>query len=86
MKSFLHLIMMSLIALWLGAIALFSIQNVAPVSLKFLGFASIQLPIGVMLSFCVGGGLILGAIVPLLLPSPRVRRDRQDDRDAFDFD
>lgn len=88
MKSFLHLLMMSLMAAWLGGVALFSIQNVTPVSLKFLGFASIQLPVGLMLSFCVGSGLILGAVFPLLLPSAsgRSRRNRFDGRDTFDVE
>ena len=76
-KTLTNLMIALLIAFWLGAIAIFSIQNITAVSLKFLFWQSIQLPVGVLLAFCVGLGLILGTLLPLLLPKPRsTRRQR----------
>jgi uncharacterized integral membrane protein len=75
-------------AAWVGAIAVFSIQNIEAVSLKFLTFASIQIPVGVLLSFCMGAGMILGATAPLLLPQPKRNKRRrlvEDDLEEFEF-
>ena len=67
MKTFANLLSSLIVAGWLGAIALLSIQNIKPVSLKFLYFESIELPVGLVLAFSVGLGIIGGAIVPPLL-------------------
>lgn len=90
-KSLTNLITAIIIALWLGAIAIFSIQNITEISLKFLLFESIKLPVGVLLSFCVGGGIILGSLLPLLWKSskrPTRRRSTRNSQkfDEFDFD
>ncbi len=53
-------------AVWIGAIAIVSIQNITPVSLKFLSARSIELPIGLVLAFSVGVGAIAAALVPVL--------------------
>ncbi|MGP0128711.1 MAG: LapA family protein [cyanobacterium endosymbiont of Rhopalodia musculus] len=66
MKSLTYLMTTIMIAFWLVIVAIFSIQNITEISLNFLIFKSIKLPIGVLLSFCVGGGMILGALVTLL--------------------
>ncbi|WP_267383492.1 DUF1049 domain-containing protein [Cyanobacterium sp. uoEpiScrs1] len=71
MKSFTYLISMTIVAFWLIIIAIFSIQNTAEIYLKFLIFKSIKLPIGVLLSFCVGGGIILGSLAILLWKLPK---------------
>ena len=71
MKSFTYLITMIIIAFWLIIIAIFSIQNTEEISLNFLVFKSIKLPIGVLLSFCVGGGIILGSLALLLWKLPK---------------
>ncbi|EGJ30701.1 MULTISPECIES: LapA family protein [Moorena] len=55
-----------IVAIWIGAIAIFSIQNITEVSVKFLVFESIDLPIGVVLAVSVGIGLLGGAIAPLV--------------------
>jgi putative membrane protein len=62
MKFLANLLAALLIAHWIGTIAIFSIQNITEVSLKFLTFESISLPVGVLLSFCVGIGLVIGVI------------------------
>ncbi|MGK7957270.1 MAG: lipopolysaccharide assembly protein LapA domain-containing protein [Crocosphaera sp.] len=80
-----------LIAVWIGAIAIFSIQNITAVSLKFLFWESIKLPVGVLLSFCVAGGFVLGSVLPFLFTSSQRKRKRRltspvDDMSDFDFD
>jgi uncharacterized integral membrane protein len=52
-----------IIAVWVVAIALISVQNATPVSLKFLVFQSIQIPFGLMLAFSVAVGLLGTAIL-----------------------
>ena len=59
----------AIIASWIAAIAIVSVQNSMLVSLQFLGFNSIQLPVGVLLAFASGFGWLMGAIAPQLLRS-----------------
>ena len=40
------------------AIAVISVQNATPVSLRFLSFQSIQIPFGLVLAFWVAVGLV----------------------------
>jgi uncharacterized integral membrane protein len=51
-----------LVAAWAVAVAVLSAQNVTRVSLQFLGFQSIQLPVGIVLTISVGVGLVGGGI------------------------
>jgi uncharacterized integral membrane protein len=83
MKVFTNLLTSLIVAGWIGAIAILSIQNITPVSLRFLSFESIQLPAGLVLAFSVGIGLIAGAIAPILLQLDGGRRERYqyDDQD-----
>lgn len=75
MKNLANLIAATLIMGWIVSVAVFSIQNIQPVSISFLVWESITMPIGVLLAFCVGFGLILGATIPiawgLLLPTKK---------------
>ena len=57
-----NLIISLIIGFWLILVAVFSIQNVTLVSLQFLIFKSIQIPVGVLLSFCLAGGFLLGGL------------------------
>lgn len=66
MKTFANLLTSVIVAGWIGAIAIVSIQNITPVSVKFLSFETIQLPVGIVLAFSVGLGVIGGAIAPVL--------------------
>ncbi|MCA1991779.1 MAG: LapA family protein [Coleofasciculus sp. S288] len=83
MKTFTSLLTSLIVAIWIGAIAILSIQNITPVSLKFLTLESIQLPVGLVLAFSVGIGLIVGAIAPILwqLDGGRRERYRYEDED-----
>jgi uncharacterized integral membrane protein len=77
-----------LLATGLTALALLSIQNVDPVALTFLVFRSIQVPAGLLLVFCVAGGLVIGSFFPLLGGGERRSKiPSQQELDAdFDFD
>lgn len=89
MNSFTAILTAIIAATWIGAIALLSLQNITAVSLKFLTFSSLQLPIGVLLAFSGATGWLIGAITPLLWRSPSVRRQRplkQSLNDFEDFD
>ncbi len=74
MKTFTNLLTSLIIAAWIGTISVFSIQNIQTVSLKFFIFESIKLPVGVLLSFCVGVGMVLGGIAPLFWQAPKSRQ------------
>ena len=56
----------SIIAVAMILMAVLSIQNITPISLKFIVFRSVEIPLGVLLAFSFGVGLIFGAIVPLV--------------------
>ncbi|MEM8675011.1 MAG: LapA family protein [Cyanobacteria bacterium P01_G01_bin.67] len=74
MNTFTNLLSSLILAMLTIAIAIFSIQNVEDVSIKFLNFESITLPVGVMLIFCSGIGMILGWFIPLLFTRNSSRR------------
>ncbi|NET03013.1 MAG: DUF1049 domain-containing protein [Sphaerospermopsis sp. SIO1G2] len=63
MKNFVNIFISIIIAVWVLAIALISVQNATLVSVKFLVFQSIQVPFGLMLAFWVAVGLVGGAIL-----------------------
>ncbi|MGF1541233.1 MAG: lipopolysaccharide assembly protein LapA domain-containing protein [Pleurocapsa sp.] len=66
-----------LMAAWIVAIAIFSIQNIQDVSLKFLMFESINFPLGVLLALCGAAGIILGSLLPLLWQKRRQVRHNE---------
>ncbi|MBE9141709.1 lipopolysaccharide assembly protein LapA domain-containing protein [Planktothrix mougeotii] len=51
-----------IVAVWIAAIAILTVQNASPISLKFLFFESIQLPVGVILAFSGVSGLLGAAL------------------------
>ncbi|MCW6034790.1 DUF1049 domain-containing protein [Spirulina subsalsa FACHB-351] len=66
MRTFSNLLISLLITAWLVTIAVISIQNITPISLNFLTFSSVEIPFGVLLTFGVGLGLLIGAMLPVL--------------------
>lgn len=52
-----------IVGLWASAIAILSVQNATLISLKFLAFQSIQLPIGLILAFSFSVGVIVAALL-----------------------
>ena len=85
MKYLTNLMTTIMIAFWLGVIAIFSIQNITEVSLKLLIFESIKLPVGVLLSFCMGGGMIFGSLAPLLWKRSNKKRSKRNYHEVDDF-
>jgi len=67
MNSLFTLFTSLLVATWVGAIAILAVQNFTPISLRFLAFQSIQIPVGLVLAFSVGLGLVGAAIAQPLL-------------------
>ena len=75
MKSLARLLNSLILASLILAIAIFSIQTIQDVSVRFLVWESITIPVGVLLAFCCGIGLILGWFISLLFArSRRIRR------------
>ena len=71
--------------LWIGIIAVISVQNYTGVSLKFSLFGlikleSIELPLGVMLAFCFGIGTIFAALIPILWQGQKLQKTKPDNR------
>ncbi|MCW5316272.1 DUF1049 domain-containing protein [Nostoc sp. KVJ3] len=58
MKTLAPFLTSLVVAVWVIAIAIISVQNATPVSLKFLTFQSIQIPMGLVMAFSAGLGLI----------------------------
>jgi uncharacterized integral membrane protein len=63
MKTIPLLALSFLLAFLVSAIGILSVQNATPVSLNFIWFQSIQMPVGVVLAISLSAGLIGGAIL-----------------------
>lgn len=87
MKIVPQLLTAAIVTLLTVGIAIFSVQNATPVSLKFLIFESVQIPVGIVLGLSVGVGILVGAISPPLSSmTPRsTPRPEYTDED-FEFD
>lgn len=90
MRTLANLLTSILLASWVVAIAILSVQNATPVSLRFINIESIQIPVGLMLAFWVGVGIIgMGLIQPLwslLASSRRGNYQSENYDDEFSFD
>ena len=74
MKSLTNLISSLILAVSIVAIAIFSIQNVADVSVKFLNLESITVPVGILLIFCSAIGVVLSWLISLFFSASKPRR------------
>lgn len=81
MKTIANLLTSLILAGWVSAIAILSIQNFTLVSLKFLTWETIKIPFGLVLAFSFGVGAIGGAIAPLFLQISGRRRERYQEED-----
>ena len=79
MKALAILLTSFLLAAWISAIAILAIQNFSPVSLRFLGFQSIEIPVGLVLAFSVALGILGTAIAQPLLGISSFQREDDDD-------
>ena len=80
-----HSVVSVILGAWIVAMAILSVQNAAAVSVRFLFWQSISLPLGIVLGFAVGAGILLVAIAKPLwqlsanaprLRSPKARQRR----------
>lgn len=78
MKALAVLLTSLLLTGWISAIAILAIQNFSPVSLRFLGFQSINIPVGLVLAFSVGIGILGTAIAQPLFGLSSFQRDDED--------
>ncbi|QIR39201.1 DUF1049 domain-containing protein [Tolypothrix sp. PCC 7910] len=85
MKSIANLLISVVIAVWVMAIAILSVQNATLVSLKFLSLRSIQIPVGLVLAFCVCVGLVGIAMLQPLWGLADRRGNSRSDEDAEFF-
>jgi uncharacterized integral membrane protein len=54
-------------AIWIVAIALLSVQNATPVSLRFLAFQTVQIPVGLVLALSAALGMVgMAVALPML--------------------
>ncbi|MBV8886797.1 MAG: DUF1049 domain-containing protein [Chroococcidiopsidaceae cyanobacterium CP_BM_RX_35] len=86
MIKIITILLISLIlAAWIAATAILSVQNATPVSLTFLNFHSIQLPVGLVLAFSTCVGIIFVALLQPLWSLAGAGQDslRADDEDDF---
>ncbi|UBF27529.1 LapA family protein [Kovacikia minuta CCNUW1] len=79
MKTLATFLTSLIVAGWIGAIAVLSVQNFTPITIKFLRFESFQIPIGLVLAFSVGLGVVGAAIVPSLLGFPGFTGNSDED-------
>ncbi len=63
-----------ILALWGRGSASVAVQNATPVAIEFLGLRSVELPVGVVLSFGVAGGLVVTALLITLARHRRPQR------------
>ncbi|QSJ16744.1 LapA family protein [Nostoc sp. UHCC 0702] len=74
------------VSIWVVAIAIISVQNATPVSLKFLIFESVKIPAGLVLAFCAGIGFIsVGVLQPLWSLGDSGQRNSRFEDDAEFF-
>jgi uncharacterized integral membrane protein len=88
MRTLANLLTSLVVAIWVVAIAILSVQNATPVSLKFLNFQSIQLPLGLVLAFSAALGIIFIALTQPLwsLADSRAKSENGLDDEEFYFD
>ena len=87
MKTIPLLAISFLVAILASAIGIISVQNAASVSLNFMFFKSIQVPVGVVLAMSVSAGLIVTALLqPLwnISDSQNSRRKFQENQEESD--
>jgi uncharacterized integral membrane protein len=68
-----NLIAALLVAFWVSAIALISVQNAQTVTVNFLQFQTVPIPVGVVLAFCVAIGIAGTALVLPFWQAPAPR-------------
>ncbi|OUC16387.1 MAG: hypothetical protein B0A82_01945 [Alkalinema sp. CACIAM 70d] len=63
MRQTITALLSTIVALWTIVIAVIALQNAEPVSLKFLGLESIQMPFGFVFALMVAIGMVGTALL-----------------------
>jgi uncharacterized integral membrane protein len=79
MRTLANFLTSMILAIWIGAIAILSVQNYTPVALRFFNFQSFEMPVGLVLAFSVGLGLVGTAIAQPLLGFSNNSEDLDDE-------
>ncbi|AFZ28921.1 LapA family protein [Gloeocapsa sp. BRSZ] len=83
MRTLANLLTIVILAGWVVAIAIISVQNATPVSLRFVTFQSIQLPVGLVLAFSAALGMLAMALTqPIWIAGSR-RNSLESDNEFF---
>ncbi|NJM65801.1 MAG: DUF1049 domain-containing protein [Acaryochloris sp. RU_4_1] len=82
-----HLLVSLLFSLGIAIAAILSVQNATAVSLQLFGWQSVPMPLGILLAFALGVGLLTVAIAAPLWPQRRrtSRRKRYPDFEEAEF-
>jgi uncharacterized integral membrane protein len=73
-----------IVAAWVCAIALISVQNARAITIQFLFLQSVEIPLGLVLAFCVALGMVGMAILLPAWRSPNPQSNYQrNDSDDF---
>jgi uncharacterized integral membrane protein len=73
------LLIMLIVAFWVSAIALISVQNATPVVLRFLTFQSVQVPMGLVIAFSAAIGMVgMAILLPLGRSASFASLERED--------
>ena len=78
-----NLIIATIFTCWIVFIATFSIQNVQLITVKFLIWESVQIPVGVFLSIVIGSGFLLGAMLPIFGGGKTPKRNKKTSRNNW---
>ncbi|PPS45676.1 LapA family protein [Chroococcidiopsis sp. TS-821] len=83
MRTLANLLAIVILAGWVVAIAIVSVQNATPVSLRFLTFQSIQLPVGLVLAFSAALGMLAMALTQPIWTAGLRRNSLESDNEFF---
>ncbi|WP_299413271.1 LapA family protein [Acaryochloris sp. IP29b_bin.148] len=80
-----HLLLSLLFSLGIAIAAILSVQNATAVSVHFLAWRSVPIPVGIVLGFATGVGVLGGAITAPLWSKQLSRRKRYPKFEESEF-
>lgn len=80
-----HLLLSLLFSLGIAIAAILSVQNATAVSVHFLAWRSVPIPIGIVLGFATGIGVLGGAIATPIWAKRLPRRKRYAEFEDSEF-
>lgn len=80
-----HVLLSLLFSFGIAIAAILSVQNATAVSLHFLAWRSVPIPVGIVLAFATGVGVLGGAIAAPLWSKRLSRRRRYPEFDESEF-